>query len=57
MESKFILIANNKHVKAEKKYQFPRGLVCQTGRVSQDCQADRSKRSFKVGSPRTITRN
>ena len=29
MESKFILIANNKHVKAEKKYQFPRGLVCQ----------------------------
>ena len=29
MESKFILIANNKHVKTEKKYQFPRGLVCQ----------------------------
>ena len=29
MESKFILIANNKHVKAEKKYQFPCSLVCQ----------------------------
>ena len=36
MESKFILIANNKHVKAEKKYQFPSGLRVPTGRVSQE---------------------